>query len=167
MFARKQGLPFLESQKFKTGLFWVIFISKVLIPVLVILACYITVDVYCSPETDLAYVGRCTIAVVSGSLFFDICTASQQVQPYSFLARPIATDSDVFNVIGFGRDLDNDALAASREAFIKGFCSATGLNEDLEHGIQFGDIVWFGKFEPNIRMVDAFRTGRVLLAGGE
>jgi len=64
-----------------------------------------------------------------------------------------------------GKDLDNVKLSSSREEFTKGFCSAIGLSE--KDGLEFGEMVWLGKFEPNIRMVDTFRAGRVLVAGGE
>ena len=85
----------------------------------------------------------------------------------SFTARAISPDSDVFNIIGMGRDLDNATLSSSREEFIKGFCSVTGLSQDPQDGLEFGDVVWLGKYEPNIRMVATFRAGRILIAGGK
>lgn len=112
---------------------------------------------------DLAYVGRCTNSNASSRLNLTFTFLNKPCF-LSFTLRRIHPDSDIFNIISMGVELDSTLVGSSREEVIKAFYEISGLTEA---DIEFGDIVWLGAFTPNVRMVDRFSVGRVLLAGGQ
>ncbi|KAK0202471.1 FAD binding domain-containing protein [Desarmillaria ectypa] len=82
--------------------------------------------------------------------------ATQSVSLRGFEVR----DTDKYNIICMGRDLDADKMASSREEFVKAFYEITGRTD-----IEFGDVIWLSNFQPNVRMVNSYGSGRAFLAG--
>ncbi|KAG7445126.1 uncharacterized protein BT62DRAFT_951494 [Guyanagaster necrorhizus] len=75
--------------------------------------------------------------------------------------RPFETkDDDKYTFICLGRDLDFEKMASSREEFIKGFYETSGRTD-----IEFGDLIWISNFQPNVRMVNDYGSGRAFVAG--
>ncbi|KIY47677.1 hypothetical protein FISHEDRAFT_44919, partial [Fistulina hepatica ATCC 64428] len=54
----------------------------------------------------------------------------------------------------------DDQLPTTRQEFIDRFYEFTGRRD-----VKFGELVWLGKWRPNIRMVDTFHKGRVFVGG--
>ncbi|KAK0501643.1 FAD binding domain-containing protein [Armillaria luteobubalina] len=69
-------------------------------------------------------------------------------------------DNDKYTVLYLGRDLEATKAASSEEEFIKVFYDITGRTD-----VEFGDLIWASTFQPNIRMVNSFGSGRVFVAG--
>ncbi|KAK0188554.1 FAD binding domain-containing protein [Armillaria mellea] len=69
-------------------------------------------------------------------------------------------DTDKYNFFCMGRDLDAEKMGSSREEFIKAFYEITGRTD-----IEFGDVIWLSSFQPNVRMVNSYGSGRAFLAG--
>ncbi|KAK0188577.1 FAD binding domain-containing protein [Armillaria mellea] len=76
------------------------------------------------------------------------------------LGRFETGDTDKYNFFCMGRDLDAEKMGSSREEFIKAFYEITGRTD-----IEFGDVIWLSSFQPNVRMVNSYGSGRAFLAG--
>ncbi|KAJ7590558.1 monooxygenase [Mycena floridula] len=78
--------------------------------------------------------------------------------------RPFEIDGDDrFNFITMGvsdHRLDRQEASQTRDDFIKLFYQVSGRTD-----IEFGELIWISKFQPNVRIVDKFGEGRVFLAG--
>ncbi|KAK0202449.1 FAD binding domain-containing protein [Desarmillaria ectypa] len=75
--------------------------------------------------------------------------------------RPFETkDDDKYTFICMGRDLDTDKMASGREEFIKAFYQISGRTD-----IEFGDLIWISNFQPNVRMVNSYGSGRAFVTG--
>ncbi|SJL13731.1 uncharacterized protein ARMOST_17179 [Armillaria ostoyae] len=79
----------------------------------------------------------------------------------SVILRPFETrDDDKYNFICMGRELDADKMASGREEFIKTFYEISGRTD-----VEFGDLIWISNFQPNVRMVDSYGSGRAFVTG--
>ncbi|KAK0214890.1 FAD binding domain-containing protein [Armillaria fumosa] len=85
----------------------------------------------------------------------ELATKSVIVIPFE------SKDNDKYTVVYLGRDLDATNLAvSSKEEFIKLFYDITGRTD-----VEFGDLIWASTFQPNVRIVNSFGSGRVFVAG--
>ncbi|SJL13702.1 uncharacterized protein ARMOST_17150 [Armillaria ostoyae] len=82
--------------------------------------------------------------------------ATKSVTLRSFETR----DTDKYNIFCMGRDLDAEKMGSGREEFIRAFYEITGRTD-----IEFGDVIWLSNFQPNVRMVNSYGSGRAFLAG--
>ncbi|KAG7445101.1 uncharacterized protein BT62DRAFT_920845 [Guyanagaster necrorhizus] len=69
-------------------------------------------------------------------------------------------DEDKYTLFFMGCDLDAAKATSSREEFIKAFYGISGRTD-----IEFGDLIWASTFQPNVRMVNSFGSGRAFVAG--
>ncbi|KAK0489305.1 FAD binding domain-containing protein [Armillaria novae-zelandiae] len=75
--------------------------------------------------------------------------------------RPFETkDDDKYNFICMGRELDADKMASGREEFIRTFYEISERTD-----VEFGDLIWISNFQPNVRMVDSYGSGRAFVTG--
>ncbi|KAK0466827.1 FAD binding domain-containing protein [Desarmillaria tabescens] len=69
-------------------------------------------------------------------------------------------DDDRYNFICMGRNVDADKMASSREEFIKRFYEISGRTD-----VEFGDLIWISNFQPNVRIVNSYGSGRAFVTG--
>ncbi|KXN86608.1 Pentachlorophenol 4-monooxygenase [Leucoagaricus sp. SymC.cos] len=67
----------------------------------------------------------------------------------------------LFSFVITGRGINHSELIGDPDKLRRTIREHTGNREDLE----FGECPWISAYKPNIRMVDRFRVGHVLLAG--
>lgn len=60
-----------------------------------------------------------------------------------------------------GNELDLPSIESSREELQRTINSFTGIDN-----LKYGEVINLGRWKPNVRTVDPFRKGRVLIAGG-
>lgn len=91
----------------------------------------------------------------------DVWHAWGEPSTKSVSLRPFETkDDDKYNFICMGRELDADKMASGREEFIKVFYETSGRTD-----VEFGDLIWISNFQPNVRMVNSYGSGRAFLTG--
>ncbi|EIW82608.1 hypothetical protein CONPUDRAFT_120706 [Coniophora puteana RWD-64-598 SS2] len=71
----------------------------------------------------------------------------------------IGTENDGFQVMLGGPEIDLNPLFANKQAL----CDK--IAELVPAKFDFKEVIWYGEFRPNIRMVDKFSVGRVFVAG--
>ncbi|KAF8996467.1 FAD-binding monooxygenase, partial [Hymenopellis radicata] len=73
---------------------------------------------------------------------------------------PENKESDLWSVFCVGTQLNHEFVAGGLDNMAKEFSDATGRTD-----IEFVSSSWLVKYRPQIRMVNSFRAGRVLVAG--
>ncbi|KAK0466826.1 FAD binding domain-containing protein [Desarmillaria tabescens] len=74
--------------------------------------------------------------------------------------RPFETKDDKYTFICMGRGLDAAKMSSGRDEFIKEFYETSGRTD-----IEFGDLIWISNFQPNVRMVNSYGSGRAFVTG--
>jgi len=99
------------------------------------------------------------------SYFYFTTPFSQRWVLHRLMFRPTGEDTDI-TILGIvcapGKEYKH--LISDYSQLTKALYEMSGLSEE---DIEFGDVVWANHFSPQIRMVDRFQSGRVLVAGGE